>query len=645
MKKHIRSYGIFSIATGAMISSGIFILPSLAFAQLGPAVSLAYLVAGLFALAGSFSIIELATAMPRDGGDYYYIHRTFGGFIGSISGLFGWVALSLKSAFAIFGISEVLLRLFAIPTNISAIVLCIAFVLLNAVGTKEAIIFQNVLVFCLLSLLALYCLFGLIFSIQQPETVEAPGLWRAFQRGFALENFSSREKLRSVLSVSGFVFISFGGLLKVTNISGEVAQPKRDLPLGMSLSIIIVTFLYTLINIILVAVMVPETLSGSLAPVADSARRIMAGWGQNTATVAYYIVIFASLLAFITTANAGIMAASRYPMALSRDQLLPPWIAKVHPRHQTPIPALILTGLIIIVSLFLPLATLVKAASAVVLNSYILTNLALIIFRESRIPNYQPSFSAPLYPWLQIICIGVFGFFLLDIGSQAIEVSLLLLALSLGIYYGYGRRHSSRSFALVYLLKRIVDRNLEKSLEAEHQNLEAELLELLLHRDEVQLTTFQKLAQTAEIQDLPYAMTFANMLKASCPRFAAQANTDAQTLEERFMLRQQQGTTAFSPFLAIPHLITPDEHTLFMHVIRSKEGIYFDENHTSIKAIFLLGGGAQKRHEHLECLAAIATLAEELPQFEQKWLGASNASELRNLLLSLEKQSTQTINN
>ena len=147
MKKHIRSYGIFSIATGAMISSGIFILLSLAFAQLGPAVSLAYLVAGLFALAGSFSIIELATAMPRDGGDYYYIHRTFGGFIGSISGLFGWVALSLKSAFAIFGISEVLLRLFAIPTNISAIVLCIAFVLLNAVGTKEAIIFQNVLVF------------------------------------------------------------------------------------------------------------------------------------------------------------------------------------------------------------------------------------------------------------------------------------------------------------------------------------------------------------------------------------------------------------------------------------------------------------------------------------------------------------------
>ena len=225
--------------------------------------------------------MELATAMPKDGGDYYYIHKTFGGFIGSISGLFGWVALSLKSAFAIFGIGEVLLRLFAIPTNISAIVLCVAFVLLNAVGTKEAILFQNALVFCLLALLALYCIFGLVFSVRQAEAAQTPGLWRAFHEGFALENLGSRERLRSILSVSGFVFISFGGLLKVTNISGEVAQPKRSLPLGMSLSIIIVTLLYTLINVILVAVMESQTLSASLAPVADSARRIMAGWGQK----------------------------------------------------------------------------------------------------------------------------------------------------------------------------------------------------------------------------------------------------------------------------------------------------------------------------------------------------------------------------
>ena len=76
--------------------------------------------------------------------------------------------------------------------------------------------------------------------------------------------------------------------------------------------------------------------------------------------------------------------------------------------------------------------------------------------------------------------------------------------------------------------------------------------------------------------------------------------------------------------------------------VRSKEGIYFDEAHPAIKAIFLLGGGAQKRHEHLECLAAIATLAEELPQFEQKWLNAQSASELRHLLLSLEKPNKQT---
>ena len=377
MAKNIRLTGVFTIATGAMISSGIFILPSLAFSQLGPAVSLAYLIAGLLAFCGSFSIIELATAMPKAGGDYYFIHKTFGGFIGSISGIFGWFALSLKSAFAIFGISEVLLRFFAIPPSVSGLALCALFVLVNAVGTKEAITLQNLLVFFLLGLLLLYSLAGITLGLQTvAEGSRIPEFWRAVEQGFNLNHLNSQSKWLNLFGVSSFVFVSFGGLLKVTNISEEIDKPKRNLPLGMSLSILVVTFLYVLINIILVAVMPSETLKNSLAPVADSTRFIVAGfgWSQMAANIAYYIVLLASLLAFITTANAGIMAASRYPMALSRDKLLPAWIGQLHPRYQTPLPALSLTGLIIAIALFLPLNTLVKAASAAVLSSYTFPN-------------------------------------------------------------------------------------------------------------------------------------------------------------------------------------------------------------------------------------------------------------------------------
>ena len=107
LKKGISFFGVFSIASGAMISSGIFILPGLAFSKAGPAVFISYLIAGILGLIGILSVVELSTAMPKAGGDYYFINKTFGPMLGTISGFLGWLALSLKSAFAIFGISEI----------------------------------------------------------------------------------------------------------------------------------------------------------------------------------------------------------------------------------------------------------------------------------------------------------------------------------------------------------------------------------------------------------------------------------------------------------------------------------------------------------------------------------------------------------
>ena len=91
LKKGLNFFAVFSIATGAMISSGIFILPGLAFARTGPAVFISYFLAGILALIGIFSIIELSTAMPKAGGDYYFINRSLGPFIGPISGFLSWL--------------------------------------------------------------------------------------------------------------------------------------------------------------------------------------------------------------------------------------------------------------------------------------------------------------------------------------------------------------------------------------------------------------------------------------------------------------------------------------------------------------------------------------------------------------------------
>ncbi|MBD3379473.1 MAG: amino acid permease, partial [Candidatus Omnitrophica bacterium] len=138
LKKDLGLLDIFCLASGAMISSGIFILPGLAYAQAGPLVFISYFLAGMLALMGTLSIIELATAMPKAGGDYFFITRSLGPFVGTVSSFLSWSALCLKSAFAVFGIAEILYLAFGFPVLVSSFFICCFFVVLNILGVKEA---------------------------------------------------------------------------------------------------------------------------------------------------------------------------------------------------------------------------------------------------------------------------------------------------------------------------------------------------------------------------------------------------------------------------------------------------------------------------------------------------------------------------
>jgi len=105
LRKGLSTLHVFAIASGAMISSGLFILPGMAHATAGPGAVWSYLLAGVLATAGALSIAELTTAMPKAGGDYFFITRGFGPGVGTVAGILSWFSLSLKSAFAIVGMS------------------------------------------------------------------------------------------------------------------------------------------------------------------------------------------------------------------------------------------------------------------------------------------------------------------------------------------------------------------------------------------------------------------------------------------------------------------------------------------------------------------------------------------------------------
>ncbi len=253
LKKELGFLDIFSISAGAMISSGIFILPGIAFARTGPSVFVSYLLAGLLAATGLLSIAELSTAMPKAGGDYFFIARSLGPLGGTISGLLSWFALSLKSAFAIFGISEILNVLAGIPLPISAPVITIFFVILNIAGVDIASRFEVLIVISLMLIMSIFIVFGL-------PRVE-------------VSNFSSFtiNGINGIASTAGFVFISYGGLVSIASVAEEVRNPGKNIPLALLSSLILVVLLYCAMLFVTVGVLDGDTLSGSLTPIADAA--------------------------------------------------------------------------------------------------------------------------------------------------------------------------------------------------------------------------------------------------------------------------------------------------------------------------------------------------------------------------------------
>ncbi len=119
----------------------------------------------------------------------------------------------------------------------------------------------------------------------------------------------------SVFSTAGFVFVSYGGLLKIASVAEEVRRPGRVIPRAMILSLLVVGLLYVLMVFVTSGVVPAAELNGSLTPIVDGAGRFMGPGGRVALGVA-------AALAFLTTANAGIMAASRYLLAASRDVVL-----------------------------------------------------------------------------------------------------------------------------------------------------------------------------------------------------------------------------------------------------------------------------------------------------------------------------------
>ncbi len=613
LTKNLGFFALFSLAAGAMISSGLFVLPSIAYREAGPPSILSYILAAILMLPSVLSKAELATAMTRSGGDYFYVDRILGTPAGVIAGFANWFSIALKSSFALIGIGAFAILVFPDFTNIKlvAVGFCVFFALLNLVSVKTSGKFQVIFVIFLLSALAAYIILG--YPSAKPE----------FFRPFNV------KKYVPILEATGLVFISYAGLTKIDSVAEESKEAGRLIPKAMLWAYTIVSILYVLVVAVTIGVLPHKELTGTLTPI-SAAAKVFAG------TPGMIVMAVAAMAAFITTANAGILAASRVPMAMSRDYLLPKIFGHVSKRFGTPwFSILVTSSFMIFVVVFLEVEMLAKVASTFMILLFIMVNFSLIVVRYAGIRNYRPTFKSPLFPWMQIFAIIAYSILIAQMGKIPLLITVGFIVFAY-IWYrvfftGLEKRHSALIRLAMNILNRIIisETNFEK--------LENELLGILKERENIEEDEFDRLIQNAHIMDQPEAIDRERFFHQIAEDLTPRLNLTQEQIFSMFCDREVMSNTNIIPGVAVPHIILEGSDRFDVVLVRNRHGIRWNDDSEPVHAVFVLLGTMDQRDLHLRALMAIAQMLQG-KTFMDQWMDARDAEDLRSTILLTKRQ-------
>ena len=624
LKKELGLFDVYVISTGAMISSGFFLLPGLAAAKSGPSVVLAYGIAGLLILPAMFSAAELSTAMPRAGGAYYFLDRSLGPMFGTIGGLGTYFALALKTAFALIGIGAYLTIYFDLPIRPVAIGLTVIFMCFNIFGAKETTGLQRILVSILVVVLAYFLIQGSWAILSGAVSVDMREQFTPFMPyGF-----------EGVLSTVGFVFVSYAGLTKVASVAEEVKNPDRNLPLGMFLSLASTTVIYVVGIYIIVAVMSPADLHSDLTPVASASQEFMT-W--PTSGIGVLLIVIAATAAFASTGNAGILASSRYPFAMARDRLVPAWLAKLG-RFHTPLPAILMTStLIILFILFLDEEGIAKLASAFQLFIFVLINFAVIVMRESKITAYDPGFDSPFYPWMQLFGVVSSLALIVAMGWLASLFTLGVVILCLVWFHYYARKRVVRDGAIYHWFAHLGRRI--------YRDLDVELRSIIKEKGLREKDPFEQIVANAPVIDCQHEIkSFNEVVDLVSEQVVSLMPERQDELMERFAEVKEIGSLPIAKGVSLPHMhLAGIEHPI-MVVVRSMDGINTGHEGVDshlledgpIYALFMLISEEENARQHLRLLAQIAVCV-DAEDFIENWRSVKNEQALKEILLRDER--------
>ena len=425
-----------AIGLGGIIGVGIFVLTGVVAAtQTGPAVLLAFVLAGIASAAAALCYAEFAGMIPVSGSAYTYGYAVLGEFA---AWLLGWDLLLCYALIvavvaagwsgyvqALLGAAGIQLPLWAQGAagsgaghefDIVASGVALAIALLLTVRTEWGARFNTAIVAIKIAGVLLVILAGVAYV--------KPGNWHPFMPfGFS-----------GVLAGAAVVFFAVFGYDTLTTAAEEAKDPQRDLPWAVVLSLGIAMVLYLGMSLVLTGI-VPSSTLNNAAPVANAFTAIGLRWVM--------VVVSAAAVTGITSVLfANMLAGARIGFALSRDGLIPAWFSAVHPRFRTPHRATLTLGVATAIAAGLfPLTLVAEVVNFGMLAAFAVICAAVIMLRRAR-PDLPRSFRVPFVPLVPAIG-TVFSLWLI----WGLPVGVWLgfaawMAAGVLVYLGYGMGHS-----------------------------------------------------------------------------------------------------------------------------------------------------------------------------------------------------------
>jgi nucleotide-binding universal stress UspA family protein len=332
------------------------------------------------------------------------------------------------------------------------------------------------------------------------------------------ENFMPHGN-SGLLQAAGLVFVSYIGVTQIASVAEEIKHPEKNIPRGILISLFLMMIIYAFVVTVIVGV-VPLSSSDSLVTTLDETKTPIALAGELfLGSTAKIVIAIVAVVALISMANAAILTTTRYPFAMSRDQLMPDWLLKISPRFSTPTNSIIITGIVMLVFIaFFDVVSLAKLASVFTIIIFVLIHVALIIFRVTKPEGYSPSFISPLFPIVQVVGIAASFVLIATMGFVPIISAIILFIFGIAWFYFYGVERVSLKGAFqeaLVMTKEIKEKQIESSkMEPKRIRILIPLSKLKHEQDLLELASWmtkrskKAIIQVVQIKEVPIQTPF-----------------------------------------------------------------------------------------------------------------------------------------